>query len=44
MFDTVFRLILAKGWNTDLGLEKERHHIAGFDVGGDKSLASKRSL
>ena len=29
------------GWNTDLGLETERHHIASFDVGGDESLAAK---
>ena len=29
------------GWNTDLGLETERHHIASFDVGGDESLASE---
>ena len=33
-----------KGWNTDLGLEMEGHHIANFDVGGDESLASKSSL
>ena len=32
------------GWNTDLGLETERHHIASFDVGGDESLASKSSF
>ena len=31
------------GWNSDLGLETERHHIASFDVGGDESLASKSS-
>ena len=31
-------------WNSDLGLEMERHHIASFDVGGDESLASKSSL
>ena len=44
---TVFRLILAKRvnrWNSDLGLETERHHIASFDVGGDESLASKSRL
>ena len=41
---TVFRLILAKRVNTDLGIETERHHIASFDVGGDESLASKRSF
>ena len=29
------------GWNTDLGLETKRHHIASFDVGGDESLASE---
>ena len=32
------------GWNTDPGLETEKHHIASFDVGGDESLASKSSL
>ena len=32
------------GWNSDLGLETERHHIANFDVGGDEYLASKRSF
>ena len=32
------------GYNTDLGLETERHHIASFDVGGDESLASKSSF
>ena len=30
-----------KGWNTDLGLETERHHIARFDVGGDKAGLKK---
>ena len=33
-----------KGWNSDLVLETERHHIANFDVGGDEYLASKRSF
>ena len=32
------------GWNTDLGLETERHHIASFVVDGDESLASKSKL
>ena len=32
------------GWNTDPGLETEKHHIASFDVGGDESLASKSSF
>ena len=32
------------GWNTDLGLETETHHIASFVVGGDESLASKSKL
>ena len=42
---TVFRLILAKRVKfTDLRLETERHPIASFDVGGDESLASKRSF
>ena len=32
------------GWNTDLGLDMEKHLIASFCVGGDESLASKSSL
>ena len=31
-----------KFFSCDLGLEKERHHIASFDVGDDESLASKK--
>ena len=30
-----------KGWNTDLGLETERYHIARFDEGGDKAGLKK---
>ena len=29
-------------WNTDLGLETERHHILSVVVGSDESLASKK--
>ena len=32
------------GWNTDLGLETERHYIESFDMGGDEFLASKSSF
>ena len=41
---TYFVSFWLNGWNTDLGLETERHHIASFDVGGDESLASKSSF
>ena len=36
----VFRLNLAKRWNTDLGLETERHHI---ESRADKGWAVKRA-
>ena len=39
-----FRKWKGKLLSCDLGLERERHHIASFDVGGDESLASKSSL
>ena len=41
---TYFVSFWLNGWNTDLGLETERHHIASFDVGGDESLASKSNF
>ena len=41
---TYFVSFWLNGWNTDLGLETERHHIASFEVGGDEPLALKSSL